>query len=135
MAGYSEAMVRSSSIPEVSLFVMICHNCAMAFAHEFVFGQHSLLFDLSEIDFVLVLVYIWLSLSCFFFLSLYRFKFNSLDLILLCFITCGISKLVLKYFSPKCCITSLIPIQIEYSVKTLNSLCNSCIHSLLHMVL
>lgn len=87
MAGYSEAMVKSSSSLEVSLFVLICHNCAIEFAHEFVFGQHSLLFDLSEIDFVHVLVYIWLILSCFFFLSLYLFKLNSLDLILLYFIT------------------------------------------------
>jgi len=31
MAGYSEAIVKSSSNPVVSLFVMVCHNCAMEF--------------------------------------------------------------------------------------------------------
>ncbi len=68
MAGYSEAIVKSSSNFEVSLFVTVCHNCALEFSQEFVFGQHSLLFDLSEIDFVLVLVYIWL-IHSFFLLS------------------------------------------------------------------
>lgn len=48
MAGYSEAIVRSSSNLEVSLFVMVCHNCAMEFAQEFVFGQHTIHFFLEH---------------------------------------------------------------------------------------
>lgn len=51
MAGYSEAMVKSSSNLEVSLFVMVCHNCAMEFAQEFVFGQHIIHFFLTFLEY------------------------------------------------------------------------------------
>lgn len=50
MVGCSKALVYSSSNSEVSLFIMVCHNCTKEFAKGFLLGQHSIFVSLTSLE-------------------------------------------------------------------------------------